>query len=176
MLDAQTRQERIDPEFRFRRGKARSGMCEQEWEKVLIINNLGSKFTREAPTAPPLPPTRPFNFPVCHVFNFIFVFPLPRSSPPQNATLPAMLYFQHFLTSPSPVHSPPLTSPRPSSWLLSGPSPFPLLPPPFHAPPPLIRSIVPLTLATSTLSDSLHHTTTSIPPFHSCRLSEPQQS
>lgn len=144
------------------------------WENFLIRNNLGSKVIREDPILLLLSlPHIPSIFSL-RQFQFRLFFILPRSPLPLNATLLAMLYFQHFLTSPPPTHFPPrllsfipaFISPEPISTFFST----------FHAPSPLIHFRVPLSFATSTLPVSLHHTTTSIPPFHSCQLSEPQQS
>lgn len=111
-------------------------------------------------------------FSCCDIFNFAFVF-IPLLSPlPLNATLPAMLYFQHFLTSPPSIHFPHLSCP--SSRLLSGLSPFPLSPPPFHAPPSvdsLHRSSFLCYFNPLRFSSSHHHIHSSIPQLLALRTS-----
>lgn len=56
---------------------------------------------RRPSTVPPLP-----QFSHCNIFNFVFVCILLRSPLPLNASLLAMLYFRHFLTSKHPTHFP----------------------------------------------------------------------
>lgn len=137
-------------------------------------------------TPTPLTPTHPF------------------ISLPSTLSIPSLFLLclipRSLLTSSS-SSSPPHLLTLPSLWVAFY-TPWPFLPPPFPLSPrlpPFIQAFIkpqhistfastfprsrrfiipllPLSLAPSTLSAPLYHGPTSIPPFHSCQLSEPQKS